>query len=647
MVLPLIVVLLPIAASGLIILLRRENVAGCVSLVGVCGATAAAAVQLAFVASGGDAKTTLSSFGVAGFVINLQLQSDVLGSTVAMLVSSICALVIAYSIAYMRDEHARTRYFAMISLFTGSMLVLVLAADYLTLYVSWELVGFCSYMLIGQYSQRRDAAGASLKAFLTTRIADLGLLLGIALLFATFGSVSFETIFRAANSGLAHPAVTAVAFLILMGALGKSAQLPFHFWLPDAMAGPTPVSALLHSATMVAAGIFLIVRSWPLFQLVPDALRLLLVLTSVTAIFAAVAACAQEDIKRLLAYSTISQIGEMGMALGIGSAAGGTFHLLTHGTFKALLFLSVGIVTKIAGTQWLREIASTNGRARLGFLIGALSLAAIPPLGGYWSKEAMTSAAPGWTRIVYLMLSLLSALYIGRAYFLVFRPEYRRKDVNSGFTVPVFLLAGATSLIGILIVPFSHGWLGTLGRTGIPAMTGTVVIHLALAGFGWAIAWNYYRRENPVWAGVLQWNGWASRMLLGGFGTDAVPRWFALTAQKAASATSSFDAAFFDRFASAVSSSVLRIADYSDHIDVTVFDRLAGAASVTTLRLAGYTNVVDEEIMDRPVVRSASNLGKMGARVRLLQTGRIYHYLTAIFAWVILTALITFLARII
>lgn len=617
---PLLVVSAPIAAAAAIILLRRERISGHIAFIGVVISGLLAAFMLGLAVKGSVMHSTLSTFGTAGLSVKLQLRADALGTTMAMLVSGIAIPVFAYSIAYMRDEEDKTRFFTILSLFAGAMLALVLAGDYLTLYASWEIVGFCSYLLIGQYTHQEDAAKASLKAFLTTRIGDLGLLLGIALLFANLGSVSFSTVFQTAQSGH-HPFIlTPAAFLILIGALGKSAQFPFHVWLPDAMAGPTPVSALLHSATMVAAGIFLIARSWPLFLAAPAALHLLLVLTTATALFAALTACVQQDIKRLLAYSTISQVGEMGMALGIGAAAAGVFHLISQAVFKALLFLAVGIITKLTGKRQMQEISETNNAARIGFFIGAISLSAVPPFGGFWSKEVMTSAAHGWILAAYLMLSLLSAFYIARAYFLVFRPVYPNRTVSSLFTAPTLFLAFATSVLGLLLIAFHSGWLRVLGEVKVVRFSTSTVIHLLLVALGWGAAWGFYRRENSGFERFSQRGRAASQIMLGGFGTDTATQWFASAMQSMASAAAIFDTAVFDRTANAFASMMLNI--------------------------AGLSNETDKRVIDRFFERSAVGVGGFGSRLRAFQTGRIYHYLAAVFAWVLLTALITFIVRI-
>lgn len=618
---PLLVVSPPIAAAAAIILVRRERIAGHIAFIGVVISGLLAAFMLKLAVKGSVTHTTLSTFGIAGSSVKLQLRVDALGATMAMLVSGIAIPVFAYAIAYMRDEEDKTRFFTIFSLFAGAMLALVLADDYLTLYASWEIVGFCSYLLIGQYTHQEDAAKASFKAFFTTGIGDLGLLLGIALLFAHLGSVSFSTVFQTAQSGH-HPSVlTPAACLILIGALGKSAQFPFHVWLPDAMAGPTPVSALLHSATMVAAGIFLIARSWPLFLTAPAALHLLLVLTTATALFAALTACAQQDIKRLLAYSTISQVGEMGMALGIGAAAAGVFHLISQAVFKALLFLAVGIITKFTGTRQMQEISDTNNAARIGFFIGAISLSAVPPFGGFWSKEVMTSAAHGWILAAYSMLSLLSAFYIARAYFLVFRPAYPNRTVGSLFTLPTLFLAFATSSLGLLVVPFHSGWLRVLGEVKVVRFSTSTVSHLLLVALGWGAAWCFYRRESSGVKRFSQSGVAVSQIMLGGFGTDTAARWFASVMQSVASAAAMFDS--------------------------VVFDRTANAFASMMLNVAGLSEEMDNRAIDRSFERSAVSIRGFGSRLRVLQTGRIYHYLAAVFAWVLLTALITFIVRII
>src|SRR5207237_4352168 len=274
------------------------------------GSAMAAAVALQGTA-GSVLRATLTTVSLAGHPLTLGLQADSLSATLALLVAAISATILAYSVWYMRDEPSPARFFAVMSLFGAAMLTLVLADNYILLYVAWEIVGVCSYLLIGHHWRERTALSAALKALLVTRIGDVGLLLGIACLFAAAGTVSYQPLLTSVSNGMIHgPLVAAGAWLIIAGAQGKSAQAPLHVWLPDAMAGPTPVSALIHSATMVAAGMYLVARSYPLFVAAPAALNAWFIVTALTACGAAVAAAAQRDVKRVLAYSTMSQLGE-------------------------------------------------------------------------------------------------------------------------------------------------------------------------------------------------------------------------------------------------------------------------------------------------------------------------------------------------
>ncbi|MEU4421287.1 NADH-quinone oxidoreductase subunit L [Actinoplanes sp. NPDC024001] len=312
---------------------------------------------------------------------------------VALAVSVVALLVQIYSITYLHDDPRYASYAAQVSLFTGAMLLVVTANDLIVMLVGWEVMGACSYLLIGHDRRLPEAPAAAVKAFLVTRVGDVGFLLGIALLIVEAGSPSLETV-------LLHdyPAgtLTAALLLLLAGVAGKSAQFPLHTWLPDAMAGPTPISALIHAATMVAAGVYVVFRTYPLFEQSPVALAVLGVMAAVTILLGALSATAQDDLKRVLAWSTVSQIGYMTGALAVGSPAAALFHLLTHAAFKALLFLAAGAVIHAVGTNHLSRMGGLRVHMPVtfwSFVIGLGALAGLPPLAGFWSKETVLTAA--------------------------------------------------------------------------------------------------------------------------------------------------------------------------------------------------------------------------------------------------------------
>ncbi len=423
------------------------------------------------------------------------------GISVAMLciVTLVASCVQVFSLGYMSSEPkpAFGRYYGYHSLFIFSMNLLVLAPNLLQLFLGWELVGLTSYLLIGFYYQKPSAARAAMKAFWVTKLADAGFLIALITLYGATGGFSWDA---ALPVGIA----TAVSVLLLVGAMGKSAQFPLHVWLPNAMEGPTPVSALLHAATMVAAGVFLIVRAYPLFELAPDTRTVMLWVGSFTALFAAVVAVVQNDIKRVLAYSTCSQLGYMVAALGAGSLMSGYFHLATHAFFKALLFLAAGSVIHAVHTNDVREMGGLFKKMRLTgvvFVIGALSLAGLPGLSAFFSKDLILEAVGGQGAhipLIFLMIAaLLTAFYMGRVTLLTFfgKPGDKTEHAHEAtfsMRLPMVVLAIGAVAAGwgasrfALVVGddyhFHFGLIGALG-TGL-GLLGLVIAWLMYAGRG-------------------------------------------------------------------------------------------------------------------------------------------------------------------
>ena len=354
---------------------------------------------------------------------------DPLSTTMIMLVTWVGLLIHVYSLGYMHGDPRFGRFFAYLNLFVASMLVLVLGSSFLVVFVGWELVGLCSYLLIGFWFERRDYAGAAKKAFVVNRVGDVGFMIAMFIVFATFGTLSFTEVIPQAPT-LATGTAVAITLLLLLAATGKSAQIPLYVWLPDAMAGPTPVSALIHAATMVTAGVFLVARTSAIFAQVPEVGLVVAAVGATTALVAAIIACAQIDLKRVLAYSTVSQLGYMFIGVGIGDSVAGVFHLLTHGFFKALLFLAAGSV--------MHALADETDMRRMGGLwrimpitagtsaIAVLSIAGIPLLSGYYSKEEILASAAVdsltgfviW--IVGIVTAGLTAFYMTRWFWLTF-----------------------------------------------------------------------------------------------------------------------------------------------------------------------------------------------------------------------------------
>lgn len=608
---------LPLAAGGLILALpgRRASFGWIASF----AALAAAILSLLNLleSSAGIPQSDVLHMQLAGRTLQVGYVRDPLASIMALVVSWIATPVLFYSIGYMREEEAHRRFFAMLALFTAAMLSLVLAGDYLSLYLSWEIVGFCSYLLIGHETASGKSARAALKAFEVTRIGDLGLLAGMGLLLIHVNALDFSHVFASFSSSMHGGWWLAVAVLLIIGAMGKSAQFPLHWWLPDAMAGPTPVSALLHSATMVAAGVYLLARSLPILQSVPLAHTLILGVGLVTAIGAAACACVQTDLKRLLAYSTMSQIGEMFLAIAVGGTLPGIFHLIAQATFKALLFVAAGIVVKQAGTNELSKLGAGSRSAYVGFLVGALSLSGFPPFAGFWSRAAISRDAHGAISAALFLLTLFSGFYIARAFLLAFGPHRENKRPEPwSMQAGVYVLLVLTTIAGFLQSPLGHGWFGRfLVQPQSTDFELSSLVDPALAALGWLTALGLYRRHTER-STVARWRVLPET----GFGTDSLP--------------------------SAVAHVSFAFAQMLDWCEGNIFNRTAEGVVDAVLWLARNNALIDARVIDVPVMATAEGFSVLSNHARKLQTGKIYHYLAAAFAWIIIVAVIALIARV-
>jgi len=450
---------------------------------------------------------------VGGFRVGADLRLDTLSATMILVITGIGALIHLYSVGYMAEDPRQGRFFAYMNLFVFFMLMLVLGANYLVLYLGWEGVGLCSYLLIGFWYTVPGNAEAAKKAFITTRIGDTLMLVGLALLVFKFGTLDFEVIFGTAGSVLTKDAATVIALLLFAGAIGKSAQLPLQVWLPDAMAGPTPVSALIHAATMVTAGVYLVVRSHVLFEISAVALTVVLVVGVVTALFAATCAIAQFDIKRVLAYSTISQLGYMFIAVGMRAYGVAMFFLVAHACYKALMFLGAGSV--IHGMHDEQDMRQMGGLRRAmpwtfaTFTIGGLAQAGVPPLAGFFAKDALLEVANHTGREVVFVLgtiaAFLTAFYIGRMICMTFLGRARSDAADHAhesqpvMLAPLVLLAIGVVVVGILQLSpdgaVTQALEPVVGATAlgaglsVPALIGMAV---AVALLSLAIAWWIY-----------------------------------------------------------------------------------------------------------------------------------------------------------
>jgi NADH-quinone oxidoreductase subunit L len=375
---------------------------------------------------------------LADFGIDFALRIDPLSSTMLLVVTWIGFLIHVYATGYMSHEKGYTRFFTYLNLFMFMMLLLVLGANYIVMFVGWEGVGLCSYLLIGFYYDKNFAADAGKKAFIVNRIGDFGFILGIFLIFNTFGSADYSKVFTlaSANPEAYAGATTAICLLLFVGAAGKSAQIPLYVWLPDAMAGPTPVSALIHAATMVTAGVYMVVRSNVLFRLSPTAMAVVATVGALTAIFAATIGIAQTDIKKVLAYSTVSQLGYMFLAAGVGAFTAAIFHVMTHAFFKACLFLGAGsVIHGCGGEQDMRKMGGLRKympKTHWTMFIATVAIAGIPPLAGFFSKDEILANAWGYNKILWIVGFLtagITAFYMFRLYFMTFHGEYRAAKV--------------------------------------------------------------------------------------------------------------------------------------------------------------------------------------------------------------------------
>ncbi|MFD8262760.1 NADH-quinone oxidoreductase subunit L [Streptomyces griseoluteus] len=601
-----------------------------------------------------DAYTLLTPTG--SVPVDLALHIDGFAALVAILVAFVATCVQIYSTGYLRDDPRYPSYAALVSLFTSAMLLVVYSGDLIVLLVGWEVMGICSYFLVGHYWGTPEARAASLKAFLVTKLGDVPFLIGLFALGTDAGSFRITRVLGAvASGGLGHP--TLIALLLLAGVAGKSAQFPLHTWLPDAMAGPTPVSALIHAATMVAAGVYFVARLLPVFEASAAAMTVLAVMAAVTMLGSGLAALAQDDIKRVLAYSTIGQLGYMTGALAVGDRGAAVFHLLSHGAFKALLFLAAGAVIHAAGTN---SLAAMSRMSRLRdrvpdafwtMTVALLALAAIPPFSGFFSKESVLAAAErlatghpgpapgavGWIVLVAaLATALLTAAYATRLWLLAFRgrgaeaPDHGRQPL--AMTVVLWVLAVPSLAFGALAYRALPGWFD--GRSLAPTLL-TSVLGTGLAVVGGLLAYGAWQRAAAR----------APRVPLGA--VAAHPEGDAGLVE--AEAIAAHEPAYGD---------IARAPDPADpgrlllgplygpaaagfHLDAVysaLFVRpVLGAASLVRF--------LDREVVDTYVRGAAALPRLLGAAVRRAQTGNVQTYVSALLAGtVVLTVAVLLVA---
>ncbi|MFB6904264.1 NADH-quinone oxidoreductase subunit L [Streptomyces bacillaris] len=606
--------------------------------------TAAVLAVVVAVRQGGgraiDAATQLTPTG--SVPIDLALHLDGFAVLVAVLVGLVATCVQLYSTGYLRNDARYPSYAALVSLFTSAMLLVVYSGDLMVLLVGWEIMGICSYFLVGHYWETPEARAASLKAFLVTKLGDVPFLIGLFALAADTGSFRITKILAAVtNGGLDHP--TLIALLLLAGVAGKSAQFPLHAWLPDAMAGPTPVSALIHAATMVAAGIYFVARLLPVFAASGAALTVLAVMAAVTMVGSGLAALAQDDIKRVLAYSTIGQLGYMSGALAVGDRGAAVFHLISHGAFKAVLFLAAGVVIHAAGTNSLAAMSRMGGLARRipdaywTMTVALLALAAIPPFAGFFSKEAVlvaaehtavgdravAPAAAGWTVLIAgLTAAVLTAAYATRLWLLAFRgrgaeaPDHGRQPV--AMTAVLWILAVPTIAFGL-----TSGVIGDWfdGHALTPSLT-TAVLATGVTLVGGLVTYGAWRHTTAL----------AARTPIGA--VAAHPG--AEPALVEAEAMTSHTAAYGTIAAAAdpADPGRLLLGPLHRHA-VTGFhlDALYTALFVRPVQQAArLVRFLDRTVVDTYVNGSGAVTRLLGTAVRRAQTGNVQTYLGALLA---------------
>lgn len=570
-----------------------------------------------------------------GFELELGMNYDFLAGVMFIVVTTVSLLVQVYSTGYMHDDKRYTWFYAALALFTSSMLFLVIANNLLQVLVGWEGVGVCSYFLIGHYWEEKENSSAAMKAFITTRIGDVGFLFGIFVLFwagRTFNIVELNGL--AEEGQLGQGVMTAGALLLFCGAVGKSAQFPLHVWLPDAMAGPTPVSALIHAATMVVAGIYLVARMFVLFENAGAALNVVAIIASITMVIAAVLALIQDDIKRVLAYSTISQLAYMMAALGVGAYTAAIFHLFTHAFFKALLFLGAGSLihavhsNNMSDMGGLRKFMPHTYRT---FIIGSLALAGIFPLAGFWSKDeivggALRAASEGDQITAWIVFgaavttAFLTALYMARACFKTFWGEYRGHgtphESPGSMVTPLWILAGATLVVGFLGIPVIgpfQNWITVPGEEhyGFSAFY-NLVVPIASVGIAALAIWLGYmlflkeRWQYDILGGPF---AWLYRFVENKYYLDDI---------------------YMKGIVKPVQYPISKAAYWTNQkvLDAAV----NGTASGTVATARATYKYLDQDVIDGAVNGAAGLTGMSGRLLRYIQGGNVQRYAAVLFA---------------
>lgn len=569
-----------------------------------------------------------------GDVELLELGYTIDGLTAVMLivVTVVSLMVHIYSTGYMHGDVRYTWYYAALSLFTGSMLNLVMANNLLQLVIGWEGVGLCSYFLIGHWYEEKENSDAAIKAFITTRIGDVGFLFGIFILFFAAGTFNIAEIGHAVEAGgIAQGTLTIAAILLFMGAIGKSAQVPLHVWLPDAMAGPTPVSALIHAATMVVAGVYLVARMFTVFHASPVALNEVAIIGAITMLIAALLALVQDDIKRVLAYSTISQLAYMVAGLGVSAYTGSVFHIWTHAWFKALLFLGAGSVIHAVHSNYMSGMGGLRTKMRttyVTYMIGGFALAGFPPFAGFFSKDEIVlgafeagrqGSAVGWfVFLTMIVTAFLTACYVARMLALTFfgEPKYDVAHVDphespSSMTTPLIVLA-VLSVVG--------GWVGFPGQANLfggwvqfgeehnPFNLGIMLLSVGVAVAGYATGWSIFRGRRVRIDLLRTPFAWFYRLLQNKYYLDDI---------------------YMGVIVRPIRDSVSRFAYWTNQ---NILDGLVNAAGIVTAFIGNraYLNI-DQPVIDGAVNSLAFGTGSVSSSLKFWQSGNIQAYAAVLF----------------
>ncbi len=608
------------------------------------------AVEMIF-GAGGSHTVPLWTWVEAGSLsVSMSFLIDPLSTIMLLVVSGVGFLVHVYAVGYMHGDPGYPRFFTWLNLFMLSMFLLVLGNNYLVMFVGWEGVGLCSYLLIGFWYEKKSASDAGKKAFIVNRIGDAGFLLGMFLIWTLTGSLTYTEVFKEAPE-MSAAAASAVGLLLFVGAIGKSAQIPLYVWLPDAMEGPTPVSALIHAATMVTAGVYMVARTSPIYVMGPDAMSVIAVVGALTGLFAASIGLVQNDIKRVLAYSTVSQLGFMFMALGVGAFTAGIFHLMTHAFFKGLLFLGSGSVIHALHhapedqQQDMRYMGGLKDKMPITywtFLIGAIAIAGVPPLAGFWSKdEILANAFFTGHYTVWIMgtvAAFMTAFYMFRLIFMTFHGEMRvdhhaREYIHespSTMTVPLVILA-VLSVIGGVIPGFppEAGWIHRFlapslakmpagghamdqgvhlmnaaaggGHSG-PAVVFLIILAIAVAVGGIALAWHMYVRDTEAPNRLYERFTGMYRLLLGKYYIDEI-------------------------YQACIVEPTYKLMRGLWTFDAKVVDGAVNGSSLITVVSSRFSGIFDLRTVDGAVNGTASFIRFFSQVFKYLQSGMVQNYL--------------------